>query len=229
MKLHQISQFVLILCELDCAVQNSRICQSCFSGKITHCRKKIFLNVWKLLSFIWPCLSLPSEEIGRITDGRNVTSQHTRVLPYKSINIHEFYHRSIIKSISRQIIPSKLQVLPAEEYHQPTYMKITTQLYSQVYQKTIVTHIDYRNNIQSTGERLKRIRKLQSFSFGGVSVCQVLFSILYYILGNKFVFEQGASGCLPQIEICNFWIYTYDILPFLEWKLKAEILELKTG
>ena len=72
-----------------------------FLENITHCRKKICLNVWKLLSFIWPCLSLPSEEIGRITDGRNVTSQHTRVLPYKSINI---YHSSIIKSISRQII-----------------------------------------------------------------------------------------------------------------------------
>ena len=37
---------------------------------------------WMFGSFIWPCLCLPSEEIGRITGSRNVTSLHTRALYY---------------------------------------------------------------------------------------------------------------------------------------------------
>ena len=87
MKLHQIAQFVLILCELDCAVQNSRICQSCFSGKHHTLSEKDLFECLKAAQF-----HLALSESPLRGNWPHYRRQECHQPTYKSITIQKYQH-----------------------------------------------------------------------------------------------------------------------------------------
>ena len=70
-----------------CSYNKESLCEDLGDRPNTLLHFSLCQWMWKIMfwmfgSFIWPCLCLPSEEIGRITGSRNVTSLHTRALYY---------------------------------------------------------------------------------------------------------------------------------------------------